>query len=134
MEYVPVGVLLLTTIVIAELPEPGAGIVCGLNVMVVPVGAPDVDRATELLNPPLTVVVIVEEFWVPCAMLREDGEAEIVKVGPLVTVKVVVALIEPEAALMVEEPPATPVANPDELMVATDVLLELHVAEFVRSW
>ena len=46
--------------VIAELPEPGAGMVCGLKLTVVPDGMPDADSAMELLNPPLMVVVTVE--------------------------------------------------------------------------
>ena len=52
--------LLPTVMVIAEVPEPGDGIVVGLNVTVVPVGVLEADRSIELLNPPLMVVVIVE--------------------------------------------------------------------------
>ena len=58
--YVPGVVLAPTTIVIAEVPAPGAGIVLGLKLTVVPVGAPVADRTIALLKPPLTVVVIVE--------------------------------------------------------------------------
>ena len=43
-----------------EVPEPGAGRVAGLNVTVVPLGIPEADRLTELLNPLLTVTVMVE--------------------------------------------------------------------------
>jgi hypothetical protein len=75
-----------------ELPAPGAGIVLGLKLTVVPVGAPVADRLIALLNPPLTVVVIVEVPGLPCAILRELGDAEIVKVGPAVTVSVTVVL------------------------------------------
>jgi hypothetical protein len=46
--------------VMVELPEPGAGIVLGLKLTVVPEGTPDADRLIALLKPPLTVVVIVE--------------------------------------------------------------------------
>jgi len=46
--------------VMVELPEPGAGIVLGLKLTVVPDGAPDADRVMALLKPPLMVVVIVE--------------------------------------------------------------------------
>ena len=60
MGYVPVGVLAPTVIVIAEFPVPGAGMVCGLKLTVVPDGIPAADRAMELLNPPLMVVVTVE--------------------------------------------------------------------------
>jgi len=41
-------------------PEPGAGMVPGLKLTVVPLGTPVADRLIELLNPPLTDVVIVE--------------------------------------------------------------------------
>src|SRR5271157_3510318 len=60
MGYVPVGVLDPTVMVMVELPEPGAGIVLGLKLTVVPVGVPVVDRLIALLNPPLMVVVTVE--------------------------------------------------------------------------
>jgi hypothetical protein len=65
--------------VIVELPEPGAGIVLGLKLTVVPDGAPLADRLIELLNPPLTLAVMVEVPWLPCAILTEAGEAERVK-------------------------------------------------------
>ena len=60
MGYVPTGVLAPTVMVIVELPEPGAGIVCGLKLTVVPVGMPEADRLMALLNPPLIAVVMVE--------------------------------------------------------------------------
>ena len=46
--------------VMVELPEPGAGIVCGLKLTVVPVGMPEADRLIALLKPPLTSVVMVD--------------------------------------------------------------------------
>jgi len=46
--------------VMVELPEPGAAMVAGLKLTVVPVGAPETESATEALKPPLTVVVMVE--------------------------------------------------------------------------
>jgi len=49
-----------TAMVIVELPPPGAAIVLGLKLTVVPLGAPEADRLMELLNPPLMVVVMVE--------------------------------------------------------------------------
>ena len=58
--YVPVAVLDPTAIVIVELPPPGAAIVLGLKLIVVPLGAPVADKLIALLNPPLTVVVIVD--------------------------------------------------------------------------
>ena len=53
MGYVPTGVVDATVMVMVELPEPGAGIVCGLKPTVVPDGMPEADRLMELLNPPL---------------------------------------------------------------------------------
>ena len=43
-----------------EVPDPGAGIVLGLKLTVVPDGIPEADRPMELLNPPLMLVVIVD--------------------------------------------------------------------------
>ena len=58
--YVPVAVLDPTVIVIVELPPPGAAIVLGLKLTVVPLGVPVADKLIVLLKPPLTVVVIVD--------------------------------------------------------------------------
>jgi hypothetical protein len=76
---VSTAVLAPTVIVIVALPPPGAGIVLGLKLTVVPVGAPVADRLIALLKPPLTVVVIVEVPALPSATLRAIGDAEIVK-------------------------------------------------------
>ena len=65
MGYVPTGVLAPTVMVMVELPAPGAGIVLGLKLTVVPVGTPVADRLIELLKPPLTVVVIVDVPGLP---------------------------------------------------------------------
>ena len=65
MGYVPTGVLAPTVIVMVELPAPGAGILLGLKLTVVPVGTPEADRLIELLKPPLTAVVIVEVPGLP---------------------------------------------------------------------
>jgi hypothetical protein len=46
--------------VIVELPPPGAAMVLGLKLTVVPLGAPEAVRLIALLKPPLTVVVMVE--------------------------------------------------------------------------
>ena len=67
--------------VIVVLPEPGAEMVLGLKLTVVPAGAPAADRLIGLLNPPLTAVVIVELPCVPCARLSVAGEAETEKLG-----------------------------------------------------
>ena len=61
MEYVPVGVEAPTVMVIVEVPDPGAGMVVGLNVTEVPEGTPDADKLIELLKPLLLVVVTVDE-------------------------------------------------------------------------
>ena len=58
--YVPTAVLAPTVMVIVELPPPGAAIVLGLKLTVVPQGAPEAVRLIALLKPPLTVVVMVE--------------------------------------------------------------------------
>jgi hypothetical protein len=83
MGYVPTDVLAPTVIVIVEVPAPGAGIVFGLKLTVVPAGAPVADRPIALLKPPLTVVVIVEVPGLPLAMLRDVGDAEMAKLGPV---------------------------------------------------
>jgi hypothetical protein len=46
--------------VMVELPPPGAGIVLGLKLTVVPDGMPVADRLIELLNPFVSVVVIAD--------------------------------------------------------------------------
>ena len=84
------GVLTPTVIVIVELPLPGAAIGLGLKLTVVPDGIPEAERLIELLKPPLILVVIVELPWLPCGMFRDDGEAEIVKLGGATTVSVTV--------------------------------------------
>jgi hypothetical protein len=61
MGYVPVGVLEETVIVMVEVPEPGAGIGLGLKPTVTPLGVPEADSVIELLKPPLTAVVIVDD-------------------------------------------------------------------------
>ena len=84
----PTAVLLPTAIVMVDEPEPGAAIGLGLKLTVVPVGAPLADRLMALLKPPLTVVVMVEVPWAPCARLTEVGAALMVKSGGAVTVSV----------------------------------------------
>jgi len=50
----------------------------------------------------------------------------------LATVSVVLPEIPPDDAEMVVDPAATPVASPEALMVATDVLEEAQFADEVR--
>ena len=83
----PTAVLLPTAIVMVDEPEPGAAIGLGLKLTVVPVGTPLADRLMALLKPPLTVVVMVEVPWAPCATLSDAGAALIMKSG-VVTVRV----------------------------------------------
>src|SRR5215471_15293833 len=99
-------------------PEPGAAIGLGLKLTVVPVGTPLADRLMALLKPPLTVVVMVELPWAPCATLTEVGAALMVKLGGAVTVRVtlVVCWI----------PPPLPVTV--MLYVPTAVLLPTTIA------
>jgi hypothetical protein len=88
--------------VMVEVPAPGAGIVPGLKLTVVPVGAPVADRLIALLKPPLTAVVMVDVPWLPRARVSDAGEAEIVKLGPVtVSVTVVVRWIRPPLPVMV---------------------------------
>ena len=60
---------------------------------------------------------------VPAAMEAVAGERVIPLSVAAVTVRVLVADLLPEVALMVEVPAATPVARPDPLMVAAAGLL-----------
>jgi hypothetical protein len=57
-----------------------------LNVAVTPLGKPDADKLPLLLKPFCGVTVIVLVPLVPCVMLRLLGDAERVKLGPVVTV------------------------------------------------
>ena len=81
-----------TVMVMVEVPEPGAAIVLGWKLTVVPAGMPEADKLMALLKPPLTVVVMVEVPWLPWATLRDAGDAEIVKLPVVVTVSVTVAV------------------------------------------
>ena len=84
---------MLDPTVIVELPPPGAAIVLGLKLTVVPLGAPLAVRLIALLKPPLTVVVIVEVSLPPCTAVLEVGRSVRVKLPvAAVTVRVTVAL------------------------------------------
>ena len=80
---------------IAELPVPV--IDDGLKPMVTPAGCPDAVNATAELNPPLTVLVIVELPALPWATVTEAGEAE--RLNPAVCVAPVSAAIRPVLGL-----------------------------------
>ena len=81
--YVPAAVFVPTVRVMVELPAPGAAILLGLKLTVVPVGIPVADRLIALLKPPLMVVVMVDVPALPCTMPRDVGEAAIVKLLPV---------------------------------------------------
>jgi 2-keto-3-deoxy-6-phosphogluconate aldolase len=62
---VPVVAVLVADNVRVELPLPGATIEAGLKLAVTPVGSPEAESVTAALNPPLTVVEMVELPEVP---------------------------------------------------------------------
>jgi hypothetical protein len=105
MVDVPAVAVAPTVIVMVEEPEPGAAIDVGLKATVTFAGTPEADRATALLNPPETPVVIVTLPAPPWAIDVELGEAEIVKsgVGTVVTVRLtdVLCVVLPPVPVMV---------------------------------
>src|ERR1700677_4940197 len=72
---VPAAAVEATVKVSVELPEPGAAMDVGLKAAVTPVGRPEADKAIAELNPPETVVVMVEVPVAPWAMETEVGDA-----------------------------------------------------------
>jgi hypothetical protein len=80
MLYVPVAVDAATFIVMVELPAPV--IELGLKLTVTPVGWPVAVKVTGELNPPVTVLVIVEFPELPCTTVTEGGEAERLNPAP----------------------------------------------------
>lgn len=97
--------MLLTVTFMVELPAPGAGMVCGLKLTLIPAGMPEADRLILLLKLLFTVVVMVEFPCPPGTMLSRGGEAVSVKAGcpepVIVSVRVAVCLIPPPTALTV---------------------------------
>lgn len=77
--YEPTAVLAPTVIDMAELPVPV--IDDGLKPTVTPLGCPVAVKLTAELNPPLTVLVIVELPAWPCTTVTEVGDAERLKLG-----------------------------------------------------
>jgi len=92
MLYVPGVVDDATVIVIVEEPFPVIDV--GLKVTVTPEGCPDADNETGELNPPVTVLVIVEFPELPTVTVTEDGDAERLKPG--VELDPISALIRPD--------------------------------------
>ncbi len=73
--YVPVGVDELVANVSVELPLPVVNEV-GLKLAVTPEGNVEYDSVTAELNPPITVLVIVDDPALPCTTETALGEAE----------------------------------------------------------
>jgi len=69
-----------TVIVMVEVPAPVIEV--GLKPTVTPVGCPLADKEIAELNPPVTVLVMVDCPELPCATVTEEGEAERLKPGP----------------------------------------------------
>jgi len=81
MGYVPVAVEEATVSVMLEVPAPVIEV--GLKPTVTPVGWPVADKEIAELNPPVTVLVMVELPLPPCATVTEAGEADRLKPGPV---------------------------------------------------
>lgn len=84
----PGAALLPAVSVSVEDPEPGAAMLEGLKPAVTPEGMPLADRATALLNPPVTVEVMVDVPFDPCTTVTAFGLAASVKLGVLAAVTV----------------------------------------------
>ena len=76
---VPVVALEVVLMVIFEVPDPGAAIEVGLNVMVSPLPWPDADKLIAESKLPEATVVMVDDPELPRVMESEVGEAETVK-------------------------------------------------------
>lgn len=77
--YVPVATVDPTVIVIVELAAPVIEV--GLKVTVTPEGWPLALKEMVPLNPPVTVLVMVEFPELPCTTVTDEGEAERLKPG-----------------------------------------------------
>ena len=110
-----VAVLLAVSVKVLELVVPA-----GLNDAVTPLGRPDADNATLLLNPFSGLTVIVLAPLDPCVMVRPLGEAESEKFGGGLTVRASVA----ELDRFPEEPAMVTVARP---VVAVLVAVRVNI-------
>lgn len=72
--YVPGVVEAATVKLSVDVPVPVIDV--GLKPTVTPEGAPEADKATAELNPPVTVLVMVALPDPPCAIETDDGDAE----------------------------------------------------------
>lgn len=79
MVYVPVAVEEATVIVRVEVPAPVINV--GLKPTVTPDGWPVADKLMAELNPPVTVLVMVEWPELPCATETDAGDADRAKPG-----------------------------------------------------
>jgi hypothetical protein len=120
---VPTAAELPAVSVNVEDPAPPE-MLAGLKLAVTPVGNPLADRATALLNPPVTVLVIVDVPAVLCFTLNEAGLAESVKPGatPLVTVKLT-------EVLSVSPPPVPVTVTADVPTVAELLAVSVKVED-----
>ena len=78
---VPVVAVLLAVKLSVELPLPGAAIDVGLKLAVTPLGSPEIESATDELNPFETEVEIVLAPELPCVTVKLVGEALRAKSG-----------------------------------------------------
>lgn len=72
----------------------------------------------------------VAPLWIVVGV--QETVTEVTVVGVVTVTVGLVPVIDPEVAVNVTVPAVTPVATPDAEIVATLVLDELHVTEFVR--
>ena len=87
-----------------EDPEPGAGMELGLKLTVTLLGSPVADKAMAESKPPEIAVVMVEWPEFPASIVRDVGDALMVKLGDVpVTVRetVVVSTVLPEVPFTV---------------------------------
>lgn len=121
--YVPVATLEATAMLMVELPAPGTAIDVGLNVTVTPLGCPLADKLIAELNPPATLVLIVELPFPPCTTDTDPGEAERLKLG--------VPVDPPTSALMSPAPFGLPQPVTRSYPVTAEKLPEVPL---VMSW
>jgi fructose-bisphosphate aldolase class 1 len=138
------------TVIAGLVPVTGPEVAVNVTVpAATPVATPDPEIVAMLAFDELHVtelvrVLVLPSEYVPMAVIWSvcptvmDGTAAVTAMefkvgGGVVTVTVgLVPVIDPEVAVNVTVPAATPVATPEAETVATPVLDELHVTEFVR--
>ncbi len=94
MVELPVGARLPMSMVMVDLPEPGAAMVLGLKEMLLLLPSPVADRVMAELKVPETVVVRVTLPDEPLSMVMEVGEAERVKLPVTAAVTVSETVVE----------------------------------------